>query len=69
MAGRITRKARVNVSHEAHEVNVFDVQPAHVRPLPQPRLLGVPNNPYGIIGTLNVDRDDALVNYRHKKLE
>ena len=33
------------------------------------RLLGVPNNPYGVIGTLNVNRDDACVNYRRKKLE
>ena len=33
------------------------------------RLLEVPNNPYGVIATLNVDRDDARVNYRRKKLE
>ena len=33
------------------------------------RLPGVPNNPYGVIGTLNIDRDDARVNYRRKKLE
>ena len=33
------------------------------------RLLGVPSNPYGVTGTLNVDRDDARVNYRRKKLE
>jgi len=33
------------------------------------RLPGVPNNPYGVIGTLNVDRDDARINYRRKKLE
>jgi len=34
-----------------------------------PRLPGVPNNPYGITGMLNVDRDDARVNYRRRKLE
>ena len=33
------------------------------------RLPGVPNNPYGVTGALNVDKDDARVNYRHKKLE
>jgi len=33
------------------------------------RLSGVPSNPYGITETLNVDRDDARVNYRRKKLE
>ena len=35
MAGCITCKARVNVSHETREVNVIDGQPAHARPLPQ----------------------------------
>jgi len=33
------------------------------------RLPGVPNNPYGVTRTLNVNEDDARVNYRHKKLE
>jgi len=33
------------------------------------RLPGVPSNRYGVTVTLNVDRDDARVNYRHKKLE
>ena len=33
------------------------------------RLPGVPSNPYGVTGMLNVDRDDARVNYRRKKLE
>ena len=33
------------------------------------RLPGVSSNPYGVTGTLNVDRDDARVNYRRKKLE
>ena len=33
-----------------------------------PRLPGVPNNPYGVTGTLNVDRDNARVNYRRTKL-
>jgi len=33
------------------------------------RLPGVPNNSYGITGMLNVDRDDARINYRRKKLE
>ena len=33
------------------------------------RLPGVPSNPYGVTGTLNVDRDDVRVNYRRKKLE
>ena len=32
------------------------------------RLLGVPNNSYGVTRTLNVDRD-VRVNCRHKKLE
>ena len=33
------------------------------------RLSGIPNNPYGVTGILNVDRDDARINYRLKKLE
>ena len=33
------------------------------------RLPRVPNNPYGVTETLNIDRDDARVNYRRKKLE
>jgi len=33
------------------------------------RLPGVPNNPYGVTETQNVDRDDARVNYRRKKVE
>ena len=35
MAGRIIRKARVNVSHETRMVSVVDDQPAHACPLPQ----------------------------------
>ena len=30
---------------------------------------GVPSYPYGVTRTLNVDRDDALVNHRCKKLK
>ena len=33
------------------------------------RLPGVPNNPYGVTRMSNVDRGDARVNYRRKKLE
>ena len=33
------------------------------------RLPRVPNNQYVVIGMLNVDRDDARVKYRPKKLE
>jgi len=35
MAGHITRKARVNVSHETREVSVMDGQLAPASPLPQ----------------------------------
>jgi len=35
MAGRITRKARVNVSQETHKANVVDSQPGYALPLPQ----------------------------------
>ena len=35
MANRITRKARVNVSHVTCEVSVFNVQPAHTHHFPQ----------------------------------
>ena len=35
IAGRIIRKARINVFHETREVSVIDDQPAHARPLPQ----------------------------------
>jgi len=35
MAGRITFKTRVNISHETREVNVVDGQLAHARPLSQ----------------------------------
>ena len=35
VAGCITRKARVNISHETREVSVADIQPVHARPLPQ----------------------------------
>ena len=33
------------------------------------RLSEVPNNPYGVPETLNVDRGDERVNYRRKKQE
>jgi len=35
MAGRITRKARINVSHETREVSVVDGKLALANPLPQ----------------------------------
>jgi len=69
VAGCITRKARVNISRKTREVNVVDIQPAHDRPLSQPQVTRVPNNPYGVTRMLNVDRDDTRVNYRRKKLE
>ena len=33
LAGCITRKGRVNISHETHEANVVDGQPGHAHPL------------------------------------
>jgi len=59
MANHIIRNARVNISHETCEDGVADAQPAHARPLPQLRLLGVPNNPYDVTGMLSDDRDDV----------
>ena len=35
IAGCITLKARVNVSHETREINVVEGQPGHTLPLPQ----------------------------------
>ena len=35
IAGRITRKARVNVSHKIREANVVEGQPGHTLPPPQ----------------------------------
>jgi len=45
MANRITRNARVNVSHETCEVSVTDVQPVHARPLPQLQVTGGSQQP------------------------
>jgi len=40
MAGRITRKARINVSHEIREANVVDGQPGYVLSLSQLQVTG-----------------------------
>ena len=69
MAGRITRKAYVNISYETREVNIIDGQPGYPILFLNSRLPGVPNNPYGVTRTPNVDRGDVRINYRRKKLE
>ena len=38
IAGRIIRKARVNVSHKTREANIVDGQSCHALPLPQPHV-------------------------------
>jgi len=66
----VTRKVHVNISHETRKAHVVGIQPAHAHPLPQPQVTrGSQQPPYGVTGTLNIDRDDARVNYRRKKLE
>ena len=42
MAGRITRKARVNVSHETREINVIDGQPCELVFFSAPSYQGFP---------------------------
>ena len=44
MAGRITRKARINISHEAREVSVVDGRQLTPILFLSSRLLGGPNN-------------------------
>ena len=69
MANHITRNTRVNVSHKTREVSVADIQPFMPDFFLSSRSPGVPSNPYGVTGMLNVDRNDMRVNYRHKKLD
>ena len=45
MAGRITHKARVNVSHETREVSVVDGQLAPAHPLPHLQVTGGSQQP------------------------
>jgi len=45
MAGHISRKARVNISHETREVNIVDGQPGHTRPLSQLQVTRVSQQP------------------------
>ena len=68
MANHITRNTRVNVSHKTREVSVADIQPFMPDFFLSSRSPGVPSNPYGVTGMLNVDRNDACVNYRREKL-
>ena len=69
MAGRTTRNARVNVSHKTREASLLMVKPATPALFLSSWLPRVLNNLYGVTGTPNIDRGDAHVNYRHKKLE
>jgi len=68
MANRITRNARVNVSHETHKVSVADV-PIHARPLPQLQVTGGSQQPVWRNRSIKCRQRQARVNYKRKKLE
>ena len=69
MANHIIRNACVNVSNETRRDSVTDAQPTYARPLPQLQVTRGTQQPIRRNVTLNVDRGNAHVNYRCKKLE